>query len=94
MYLKRSNLSLNKRRYLTESGVLRICRLEAYPIDLFLIDSDLRPEAPSFITGVCGFGFCIFRFRFGQARRARSPQISQALGALQRVFCCPEMSAV
>ena len=54
---------------------------------------DLPPEAPSFITRVCGFGFHIRRFRFGQARRARSPQIAQALDALQRVFGCPEMSA-
>ena len=55
---------------------------------------DLPPKAPSFITRVCGFGFHILRFRFGQARRAWSPQIAQALDALQRVFGCPEMSAV
>jgi hypothetical protein len=52
------------------------------------------PKAPSFITRVCGIGFHIRRFRFGQARRARSPEIAQAQGALQRVFGCPEMSAV
>ncbi|MHA3916659.1 hypothetical protein, partial [Halovulum sp. GXIMD14793] len=39
---------------------------------------DLPPEAPSFITRVCGSGFHIRWFRFGQARRARSPQIAQA----------------
>ena len=32
---------------------------------------DLLPEAPSFITRVCGSGFHIRRRRFGQARRAR-----------------------
>ena len=55
---------------------------------------DLPPEAPSFITRVCGFGFHILRCQFGQARRARSPRIAQALDARQRVFGCPEMSAV
>ena len=55
---------------------------------------DLPPEAPSFITRVCGFGFHILRRQFEQARRVRSPQIAEALGALQRVFGCPEMSAV
>ena len=59
-----------------------------------VLESDLPPEAPSFITRVCGFGFHILRRQFEQARRVRSPQISQALGALQRVFGCPEMSAV
>ncbi|MHA3916719.1 DUF1194 domain-containing protein, partial [Halovulum sp. GXIMD14793] len=42
------------------------------------ITVDLPPEAPSFITRVCGSGFHIRWFRFGQARRARSPQIAQA----------------
>ena len=55
---------------------------------------DLPPKAPSFITRVCGFGFHIRRLRFGQARRARSPQIAQALDALQRVFGFPMMSGV
>ena len=54
----------------------------------------LGQQAPSFITRVCGFGFHILRRQFEQARRVRSPQIAQALGALQRVFGCPEMSAV
>ena len=63
----------------------------AFHMDDYL---DLPPEAPSFITRVCGFGFHILRRQFEQARRVRSPQISQALGALQRVFGCPEMSAV
>lgn len=58
------------------------------------LSNDLPPEAPSFITRVCGFGFHILRRQFEQARRVRSPQIAQALGALQRVFGCPEMSAV
>ena len=43
---------------------------------------DLPPVGPSFITRVCGFDFDNHGFRFGQARRARSPQIAQALGAL------------
>jgi transposase len=45
-------------------------------------DADLPPDGPSFITRVCGSGFHNLGFRFGQARRARSPQIAQALGAL------------
>ena len=64
------------------------------PDNIALLDTDLPPEAPSFITRVCGFGFHILHRQFEQARRVRSPQISQALGALQRVFGCPEMSAV
>ena len=54
---------------------------------------DLPPEASSFITRVCGFGFHIRR-QLGQARRARSRQVAQAIEALGRVFGCPEMSAV
>ncbi len=53
---------------------------------------DLPPMGPSIITRVCGFEICSRVCRSGQARRARSPQIAQALGALQRVFCCPAMS--
>ena len=56
--------------------------------------SDLLPDGPSFITRVCGFGFHIPRSRFGQARRARSPQIAQALDALVRVSCFPAMNGV
>ena len=56
-------------------------------------ETDLPPEAPSFITRVCGSGFHSIRFRFGQARRARSPQIAQASGALLRVSGCRAMSA-
>ena len=44
---------------------------------LLYTSCDLPPEAPSFITRVCGFGFHIPQFQFGQARRARSPQIAQ-----------------
>jgi hypothetical protein len=55
---------------------------------------DLPPEAPSFITRVCGFGFHILHRQFGQARRARSPQVAQALGVLQLAFCSRVMSAV
>ena len=60
----------------------------------WVVRDDLPPEAPSFITRVCGFGFHILRRKFEQARRARSPQIAQALCALQRVFGFPAMSAV
>ena len=56
--------------------------------------ADLPPEAPSFITRVCGFGFHILHRQFGQARRARSPQIAPALGALLQAFGSPAMNAV
>ena len=56
--------------------------------------TDLPPEAPSFITRVCGFGFHILHRQFGQARRAQSPQVAQAPGALQWAFCSRETSAV
>jgi transposase len=55
---------------------------------------DLPPEAPSFITRVCGFGFHIRWFQFQQAGRVRSPQIVQVLDVLQRVFGFQVMSAV
>ena len=51
---------------------------------------DLPPGRPSFITRVLGFDSC--RFRLGQARRARSPQIAQAPGALLPGSCCRAMS--
>ena len=51
------------------------------------------PDGPSFITRVCGSGFHIRRCWFGQARRARSPQIAQASGALLRAFDFRAMSA-
>ena len=70
------------------------CTCLHYPLPYGVEDGDLPPKAPSFVTRVCGIGFHIRRFRFGQARRARSPEIAQAQGALQRVFGCPEMSAV
>ena len=57
------------------------------------LESDLPPDGPSFITRVCGSGFHILRLRFGQARRARSPQIAQASGALVRGVGCQGMSA-
>ena len=43
---------------------------------------DLPPVDPSFITRVCRLDFGIPVPRLAQARRARSPQIAQALGAL------------
>ena len=52
---------------------------------LYTNGSDLPPAVPSFMTRVCGFGFGSLVGRFGQARRARSPQIAQASGALLRV---------
>ena len=48
--------------------------------------ADLPPDGPSFIARVCGSGFHSSGRRFGQARRARSPQIAQASGALLRAF--------
>jgi hypothetical protein len=57
------------------------------------VRTDLPPEAPSFITRVCGLEFHILRRQFGQARRARSPQIAQALDALLPVFGSQAMSA-
>ncbi len=53
---------------------------------------DLPREAPSFITRVCGSVFHILRRWFGQARRARSPQVAQASDALLRVFGCRAMN--
>ena len=47
---------------------------------------DLPPEAPSFITRVCGFGFYILRFRFGQARRGLVPLTFRSLNSLMRPF--------
>ena len=61
---------------------------------MFALAIDLPPEAPSFIMRVCGSGFHILRRQFGQARRARSPQIAQALGALLQAFGSPAMNAV
>jgi hypothetical protein len=55
---------------------------------------DLPPEAPSFITRVCGFGFHIRWFQFQQAGRVRSPQIVQVLDVFQWVFGFQVMSAV
>jgi hypothetical protein len=55
---------------------------------------DLPPEAPSFITRVCGFRFHIPWFQFQQAGRVRSPQIVQVLDVFQRVFGFQVMSAV
>jgi hypothetical protein len=56
-----------------------------------MISPDLPPGRPSFITRVLGVDSC--RFRVGQARRARSPQIAQALGALLPGFCFPARNA-
>ncbi len=41
------------------------------------LETDLPPEAPSFITRVCGFGFHILGRPFGQAHRARGPHIAR-----------------
>ena len=49
------------------------------------------PEVPSFITRVLGVDSG--RFRVGQARRARSPQIAQAPGALLLDSDCPVRNA-
>jgi hypothetical protein len=57
-----------------------------------LTSRDLPPGCPKFITRVLGVDSC--RFRVGQARRARSPQIAQASGALLLATCCPVRNAV
>jgi hypothetical protein len=54
--------------------------------------ADLPPGRPSVITRVLGFD--TGRFRVGQARRARSPQIAKAYGALLLGSDCPARSAV
>ncbi len=56
--------------------------------------NDLPPVGPSFITRVCRLNFDSRVRRPGQARRARSPQIAQALGALAVASGSPAMSAV
>ena len=55
---------------------------------------DLPPAGPSFIMRGCRLDLGIRVPRLAQARRARSPQIAQALGALAAVFGCPRTSAV
>jgi hypothetical protein len=75
-------------------SLIETCKLNGVEPYAYLKATDLPPEAPSFITRVRGSGFHILRGQFGQARRARGPQIAQALGALLQVFGCPEMSAV
>src|SRR5690606_37368985 len=52
---------------------------------------DLPPVRPSFITRVLGVDSG--RFRVGQERRARSPQIAQAPGALLLDSDCPVRNA-
>ncbi len=46
------------------------------------MNTDLPPTGPSFITRVCSLDFGIRLGHLSQARRARSPQIAQASGAL------------
>ena len=84
--------SLGHKVQLYEAG--KVLQQTSSSSSKLLHGGDLPPEAPSFITRVCRFGFHILLRQFEQARRVRSPQISQALGALQRVFGCAEMSAV
>ena len=66
--------------------------LLAFVIATLALAGDLPPAGPSLMTRVCGFGLDSCRFRAGQARRARSPQIAQASGALRPVFCSRAMS--
>ena len=58
------------------------------------VPHDLRPETPSFLARVRGFGFHNLQFRFGQARRARSFKITQASDALLQAFGFRAMNAV
>ena len=53
----------------------------------YVVLRDLPPSRPSFITRVLGVDSG--RFRVGQARRARRPQIAQAPGARRTGSCCP-----
>ncbi|MBI1417883.1 MAG: tyrosine-type recombinase/integrase [Limimaricola sp.] len=55
---------------------------------------DLPSLGPSFKTRVWGFEIGSLGGRSGQARRARSPQIAQASGALRAASGFPETSAV
>ena len=57
-----------------------------------LTGSDLPPAGPSFITRVCRLDLGIRVPRLAQARRARSPQIAQASGALAAVSGWPGTS--
>ena len=57
--------------YQNPSSVFPFCELPPRNSD------DLPPEAPSFITRVCGPDFHIIRCGFGQARRARSFHVTQ-----------------
>jgi hypothetical protein len=54
-------------------------------------DNDLPPGRPSLITRA--FGLDSGRLQVGQARRARSPQIAQAPGALLPGSCCRARNA-
>ena len=56
-----------------------------------VIDLDLPPGRPSFITRVLGVDSG--RFRVGQARRARSPQVAQAPRARLLGSDCPARNA-
>ena len=60
----------------------------------FCIGYDLPFSAPSLIMRVCGFGLYILRRQFGQARQARSPQITTAVDAFKRVFGSSMINAV
>lgn len=47
---------------------------DGFPRGDMLAAHDPPPEVPSFIQSVCGSGFHNLGFRFGRARRARSPR--------------------
>lgn len=55
--------------------------------------NDVPPAGPSFIMRVCRLDLGNLVPRLAQARRARSPQIAQAFGALAVASGCPVKSA-
>jgi hypothetical protein len=61
-------LACAKMHRLASAILQRLPRLRWRRTSTAQSSSDLPPEAPSFITRVCGFGFHIRRFRFEQTR--------------------------
>lgn len=67
-------------------GIYALFDTPVWSNDDVAVRGDLPPGRPSFITRVLGVDSCWFRV--GQARRARSPHIAQALVALLLGSCC------
>ena len=73
----------------TSTGVVTFAAAPAAGVAITA--GDLPPGRPSLITRV--WLVDSRRFRFGQARRVRCPQVAQAPGALGRGFCSPARNA-